>query len=486
MLRRMTPSSAQLTGGDLSVDILHTEDSVQIGDGTNLLGSFPLVGALRSLPVANAEFATNATLTGGTTKVQIYDPGSTDGGVAEVDLVGTERALKVSVISSVGGGGGGTAATDSSAFTATATQGTPIMGAFDDVTPDALAEGEMGIARMTSDRALHTYLTNSSIAVTGTFYQATQPVSAASLPLPSGASTSANQTTIIGHLDGVEGLLTTIDADTGNISTKIDTLAAAVTLSKVQTEVTNTPTVTVGNASLAVTGTFWQATQPVSGTFWQATQPVSIASMPATPVTDNGGSLTVDGTVTVGNASLAVTGTFWQATQPVSIAAAVTTTPGGNVAHDGVDSGNPVKIGGKGVSSFPAAAAHLDRVDALFDIRGRQITQPHGPRENFALTSTTITSSTAETTIAAAAGAGIFKELVSLSVTNSSSTGTIVTLKDATAGTTRGIWYVPATSGFIWTPSAPAPQGTANNNWTLTCGTSVASIYVVAQTVNVV
>jgi hypothetical protein len=32
--------------------------------------------------------------------------------------------------------------------------------------------------------------------------------------LPSGASTSANQTTIIGHLDGVEGLLTTIDGDT--------------------------------------------------------------------------------------------------------------------------------------------------------------------------------------------------------------------------------------------------------------------------------
>ena len=46
--------------------------------------------------------------------------------------------------------------------------------------------------------------------------------------------------------------------------------------------------ITVANASLAVTGTFYQATQPVSGT------------------------------VTVGNASLAVTGAFFQATQPVS------------------------------------------------------------------------------------------------------------------------------------------------------------------------
>jgi hypothetical protein len=50
---------------------------------------------------------------------------------------------------------------------------------------------------------------------------------------------------------------------------------------------TNSLHVNVQNSSLAVTGTFWQATQPVSGTFWQATQPVS--------------------------------GTFWQATQPVSI-----------------------------------------------------------------------------------------------------------------------------------------------------------------------
>ena len=51
--------------------------------------------------------------------------------------------------------------------------------------------------------------------------------------------------------------------------------------------------VSILNASLPVTGAFWQATQPVSlasapttpvtGTFWQATQPVSVASMPITP-----------------------------------------------------------------------------------------------------------------------------------------------------------------------------------------------------------
>lgn len=58
----------------------------------------------------------------------------------------------------------------------------------------------------------------------------TQPVSASSLPLPTGASTAANQTTIIGHVDGIEGLLTTIDADTG-------TLASAVSGTEVQVDV---------------------------------------------------------------------------------------------------------------------------------------------------------------------------------------------------------------------------------------------------------
>lgn len=52
-----------------------------------------------------------------------------------------------------------------------------------------------------------------------------------------GLATEAKQNTIIGHLDGVEGTLTTIDGDTGNISTKIDTLAGAVAGSEMQVDV---------------------------------------------------------------------------------------------------------------------------------------------------------------------------------------------------------------------------------------------------------
>lgn len=63
--------------------------------------------------------------------------------------------------------------------------------------------------------------------------------------------------------------------------------------------------VKLSNGSIAVTGTFWQATQPVSiatmpttpvtGTFWQATQPVS----GTVTVQDGGGSITVDGTLAI-------------------------------------------------------------------------------------------------------------------------------------------------------------------------------------------
>jgi hypothetical protein len=52
-----------------------------------------------------------------------------------------------------------------------------------------------------------------------------------------GVATAANQTTVIGHLDGVEGLLTTIDADTGNIVTSVQTLDNAISGNEMQVDV---------------------------------------------------------------------------------------------------------------------------------------------------------------------------------------------------------------------------------------------------------
>ena len=66
------------------------------------------------------------------------------------------------------------------------------------------------------------------ISVQGIASGTALPVSMAAVP--TGGATAANQTTIIGHVDGIEGLLTTIDGDTG-------TLAGAVSGSEMQVDV---------------------------------------------------------------------------------------------------------------------------------------------------------------------------------------------------------------------------------------------------------
>ena len=124
----------------------------------------------------------------------------------------------------------------------------------------------------------------------------TQPVSAASLPLPTGAATEA---TLLTRTKPADQQHTIIDSGTVTAVTDIVNPVAV--------------TGTFWQATQPVSGTFWQATQPVSGTFWQGTQPVSLATAPTTPVTG-----------TFWQATQPVSGTFWQATQPVSLASAVT------------------------------------------------------------------------------------------------------------------------------------------------------------------
>ena len=85
-----------------------------------------------------------------------------------------------------------------------------------------------------------------------------------SLPLPTGASTAALQTSGNASLTSIDTKLPSLDGG-----------YVPVTIKNSSIEISND----AGNP-VPVSGTFWQATQPVSGTFWQATQPVSAASLP--------------------------------------------------------------------------------------------------------------------------------------------------------------------------------------------------------------
>ena len=82
------------------------------------------------------------------------------------------------------------------------------------------------------------------------------------------------------------------------------------------------------------------------------------------------GSVTVTGRVTPAPSTSRVI----NANLVAGTASIGTTVPNGNVAHDAVDSTNPIKIGGKARSTAPADVAANDRTDAYYDLKGRFIT----------------------------------------------------------------------------------------------------------------
>lgn len=155
-----------------------------------------------------------------------------------------------------------------------------------------------------------------------------------------------------------------------------------------------------------------------------------------------------------------------------------------NPAHDAVDTGNPLKIGGKAVSAEPAAVAAADRVNALFDLVGKLIVLPYANPENFvsgaitaAMTGTTTTS------LLAAPAAGLRNYITQITTSNGSTTvPTDIIIQDGSGGTTLYVLPCPigtgtgsGTSGgtFVFpTPLRQPTTGTAIYCANVTTGSS--------------
>lgn len=169
--------------------------------------------------------------------VVLGDPATNDG-VAAVDPsaglkvnLGADNDVTLATLPDTAGGDLAAIATDAAAIEALLTTIDTDTGAM--VTDLAAIEVLLGTidadtgAIATDAAAIEVLLTamdadTSAIAgaVSGTEMQVDVVTSA----LPSGASTSAKQDTIIGHVDGIETLLGTIDTDTGNIATLLGTI----------------------------------------------------------------------------------------------------------------------------------------------------------------------------------------------------------------------------------------------------------------------
>jgi hypothetical protein len=150
----------------------------------------------------------------------------------------------------------------------------------------------------------------------------------------------------------------------------------------------------------------------------------------------------------------------------------------GNIAHDAVDAGNPVKVGGQARTTNPTAVSDADRSNFITDKLGKQVVVG-SIRDLKVQQQTTITTSTSETTVLTAV-ASTFLDVYGVICTNISGTGVHVIFKDSTSGTERFRIYVPATEtrGFMLPESAAHNQSAVNNNWTATCSGSITSLYI--------
>ena len=110
----------------------------------------------------------------------------------------------------------------------------------------------------------------------------------------------------------------------------------------------------------------------------------------------------------------------------------------GDVAHDAVDSGNPVKIGGKAYNqdgTVPGTAVvELDRANFITDLYGRQYVSTEHP--NFFSVSTVYTTAQTETQLKAKPGAGLSLYLTDV-VLSVGETANTLRLKDGNAGGTN-------------------------------------------------
>lgn len=137
----------------------------------------------------------------------------------------------------------------------------------------------------------------------------------------------------------------------------------------------------------------------------------------------------------------------------------------GDVAHDAVDAGNPVKIGARSISAETTAVVAGRRVNLVTDLASKLIILPYANPENFVwgVISAAMTGTTPNLLLAAP-GAGLRNYITSVIVSNSHATvGTDVVLQDGSGGTILGVFpAAPAYGGAALPLPVPIRQPTTN------------------------
>jgi hypothetical protein len=275
----------------------------------------------------------------------------------------------------------------------------------------------------------------------------TQPVSAASLPLPTGAATAAKQPALgtagtasadvitIQGIASMTKLLVTPDsvALPANQSVNVAQLAGTATDVNSGNKSAGTLRVVLATDQPALTNKILVTPDLPSGASTAAKQPAL-----GTAGTASADVITVQGIASM--TALKVDGSA--VTQPVSMA---TNTPVGNVAHDGVDSGAPIKMGGRADTTFQTAVSDGDRVDWLFDVYGvATVRDDHPNKWSYHENSS---SALTDTSVQAAPGAGLSIYITDIILSCGGATAMSLIIEEGTTTTVVGPLYLEAIAG---------------------------------------
>lgn len=186
-------------------------------------------------------------------------------------------------------------------------------------------------------------------------------------------------------------------------------------------------------------------------------------------IDDNGGSITIDGTVTAN----AGTGTM-------TVDLGANNDIQGQVAHDAAVSGNPLIAGARATNSVEGITqvANGDATRLQADLNGVLLTRPHTtPEEQLSeRVSDTGGTSTAFTTFAAG-GAGIHNYVTDITVLNTSATDGYVDIRDGTAGSVIWTLPLPANGGATHSFSLPL-KGAANTALAYDVSAALTTVYI--------
>jgi len=312
----------------------------------------------------------------------------------------------------------------------------------------------------------------------------TQPISATSLPLPTLAATSTKQSDGSQKSQVVDG--------SGNVITS--------TGNALDVNVKTPNPLPISAASLPLPTLAATSTKQSDGS-----QKSQIVDGSGNVVTSTGNALDVNIKTGITN-PLPVTGTITAVTSITNqvdtnlkqVAGANTSTAASGVQKVGVvgNAGaifdgataaavpaNAVQAGMRGSTTVPTAVTDGQLVGARSDKYGNQVAVLNAPRD---LIATAILNSNSSTTVSfiGAGAAGVFNDIITLIITNESSTATIATLTDNGSGGNTYKFALAGNGGIVINFPTPLPQGTAAAAWQVLNSAGVALDWVAVYAKN--